>query len=161
MKEYNIKKSKHSSGLHFCPFFKNKLSFTAEFTDSCLYDLGNIDQLDINKLMGFSCGFHHKNSARIGWRAKGDLIEIVSYCYVNGVRILEETLGTVKPNEKFSCIIKDVGDIWMIQFKNAIGFSKVYVKKNSISSCGYMLYPYFGGNNVAPHDMQIKIKVDK
>ncbi len=161
MKSYKIKKGKHSSGLHFGPFFTNKISFSAEFSESCIYNLGNSDQFDINKLIGFSNGFHHKNSARIGWRAKGEQIEIVTYCYVDGVRIREEIMGLVAPGEKFFCVIKEIGDLWVLQFQSLSHFSKFYVKRGKQTFWGYKLYPYFGGNNVAPHNMEIKIQIQK
>ena len=46
------------------------------------------DHLDVNKLFGMSYGFHHKNSARFGWRwdLEKNLVEILGYTYVNGVR---------------------------------------------------------------------------
>ena len=52
------------------------------FTDSCMFDLKDEDQWDVNKLFGFSIGHHHNNSSfRFGWRPllNKNTIEIVAY----------------------------------------------------------------------------------
>lgn len=45
---------------------KNSFAWLVKFTDSCRYDLQNVDHGDTNKLIGF--GYlpgHHKDSARL------------------------------------------------------------------------------------------------
>ena len=71
------------------------------FTDSCLFDLHDEDQWDVNKLFGFSIGYHHKTSFRFGWRPKLDSgrIEIVGYEYNDGIRQKTMPICEVEINE--------------------------------------------------------------
>ena len=68
MKEYVIKQGEHYSN-HELKLYLGKKSFkiTFQFDETARYDLGDIDQLDINKLCGVSFGSHEINSIRIGW----------------------------------------------------------------------------------------------
>lgn len=96
-------------GKHYCtPFPIPKLGDLEveqyiSFDDSCKYNLKTKDQADINKLFGLSYGWHHYNSDRIGWRylVEEDVFEILTYSYINGVRIPSISLGKVKANDKF------------------------------------------------------------
>ena len=64
-------------------------SIRVYFFPNCTYQLSeNYDQ--VNKLYGFSEGFHHWNSARTGWRCvDGENIELLAYSYINGKRIIK------------------------------------------------------------------------
>lgn len=170
MREFKIKEGNHSFGLHifghpihFKPFFGKKLVFCAEFSPNCLYDFPgeDPDQQDINKLFGFSRGKHHKNSARIGWNCKDGKIQLFSYCYINSKCIKSESLLSIDPNEKVCCTIKDAGTNWYIKIQTALITKKVNVPKLESTSIGVILFPYFGGNEVAPHDMNITIDIQK
>ena len=169
MKQYIIKKGKHkASGFHFGLTFKKSIKFQAKFHESCLYNLGNNDNYDINKLYGFSTTiFHHKQSARIGWRCiDGENIEILTYSYNDSNRDLtdSEILGDVKPNELFQCEITDNEDHYLYKFykikndKFEIVSSAIDKKQKDWFLFHYILYFYFGGNNTAPHDMKAWIK---
>lgn len=163
MKTYNIKEDKHRSGLHIGFTFGNRIAFEAEFNSTCLYQLDGSDKYDINKLFGMSTSwYHHKNSCRFGWRCiDGENIEILAYVYVDGVRqtyLDSQILGTVKPNQKFyaSININKDKDKYLFNFDNN-SFIEVDYKPAKIFPFKYKLYPYFGGNKTAPHDMEIKI----
>lgn len=159
-KKYILKKGKHRSG-----FFANfhiklfKLKYEICFSKNCIYNFGDIDDFDINKLFGISLGFHHKNSIRFGWNIDKDLIAIHSYCYKNGERFMNklisiptETIHTFEIN-----INNDYYELKIFnQNKNIIGWSKICKQKTI--NWGYLLFPYFGGNKCAPHDMEIKMK---
>lgn len=132
------------------------------FSSSCLYRLNeNYDQ--INKLFGFSEGYHHWNSARIGWRCTdGANIELLAYCYVDGVRI-SKTLLTCKPDTWVFCNIQNQDSKYIFKaFNSKDKLRTAVVEKNSKWSFYslfklfiYNLYPYFGGKIPAPRDMGI------
>ena len=168
MKTFKIKKGKHSSGFHFGFTFKDVIKFRATFDESCLYDIKDNDKYDVNKLFGFSTSWNHmKQSARIGWRClNGSDIEVLSYSHNNGKIDFEgiKVLGTVKPDQPFSCTIND-NKVWFVYTFRIDGDSEMVFtkndKKNSWFPFKYFLFPYFGGNRVAPHDMAITIELFK
>ena len=70
-KTYEIEKDKHgAAGMQIGIFSGDEIKFAAKFNSSAIYDLGNDNQDDVNKLFGFSDCYsaHHSNSARFGWR---------------------------------------------------------------------------------------------
>lgn len=170
MKKYTIKKGKNFSKLFgFIPHFglttKNKHNFKIKFETNCLYYFNNIDDWDINKLCGISTSYsHHVQSARIGWRCRdGENIEILAYCYNNKERIggtsIDYVLGVVKPGELFECSIVVEKNKFILNMKMKNYFKEFSLDKDDNSWCvKYFLYPYFGGNNPAPHNMNIWLK---
>lgn len=164
MKKFLIEKGKHSAkGWNVGLTLSRKLSFRAKLDDSCLYHFGDVDDYDINKLFGFSTTwFHHKQSARVGWRCSGNKFDIVTYSYNNGVRSIKDSdlLGTVEPGEVFYCTIEDTESEYIYTFQK--GFDEHILtrsdpKKKDWFFFHYLLFPYFGGNRVAPYDMSIYI----
>lgn len=127
------------------------------FTESCLFDLGNEDQWDVNKLFGFSIGYHHKTSFRFGWRPnlKTQRIEIVAYEYHDGVR------------QKTMPICEVEIDTWhnfSISYRPISNTSYYFVNEKYLINhpilkrkwgLGYSLGIYFGGNRKAPHKITI------
>ena len=169
MKEYIIKKGKHrANGFNFGIIFKKSIRFRCKFDESCLYDLGNTDNFDINKLYGFSTTyFHQKQSGRVGWRCIDKKnIQLLSYSYNDSNRSLEdsELLGEVKPNELFECKITDYEDHYLYEKKKKkngrfqITSHAIDKKQKDWFLFHYILFPYFGGNNPAIHDMKIYLK---
>ena len=164
--QYNIKKGKHSSGFHLGITFKKKITFDCIYDSYALHGaLGDNDEYDISKLFGFSTTwFHHKQSGRVGWRClDGKNIQLLTYSYNKGKRDIKEhdILGTVKPNEWFTCSIEDLEDKYEYTFKKS-GWTKKVVTKYDAKSKDwfifhYLLYPYFGGNKAAPHNMKITV----
>lgn len=157
MKKYVIEKGEHDcKGLHFGITFKKKVKVRAKFTASCLYDLKTNDNYDINKLFGFSTTYyHHNQSARIGWRCvDGETIQIVTYTYNHGERMAASVLATVKPEETFECSIEDIESAYVYVFYGKGYSHTVRVPKQPDKVWfKYLLWPYFGGNIPAPHDM--------
>jgi len=171
MKTFKIKKGKHySQGINFGFTLKKHISFRCKFGKSCLYQFNDVDKYDINKLYGFSTTiFHHKQSARVGWRClDGENIQLLTYSYNDGVRDIddEKILGTVKPDEEFLITIFDCESTYHYTFVKIGELGEVdnFVvnqydkKKKDWFIFHYFLYPYFGGNKTAPHDMEIYIK---
>lgn len=138
-------------------------SIRAYFSPMCAYQISeNYDQ--VNKLFGFSEGFHHWNSARIGWRCTdGRLIELVAYCYIDGVRVIKPMIKCRTEAWVF-CNIQNKSGKYVFKAlspNQSITVSVDKSKKLSIYSFFklfmYKLYPYFGGKIAAPQDMSIYI----
>lgn len=155
---YKIKKGNHNSGIHAALVSTKKFNFTAKFDDSGKYSLSNINQFDINKLYGFSDCFsnQHKNSARFGWvwNEKASKMEIHAYTYAKGVRNYKY-ITSVPINKSHSFSIAVDGKNYIM---TANGVT-VRMERGCSSKIafGYKLYPYFGGDEVAPHDITIEI----
>lgn len=168
---YTIKQGKHfANGTNF-GFHSNgaAVSKTVKFYDNCAYDLGNINQADINKLYGFSVGLfsgNDYNSARFGWRwsIPKQKIELLAYVYVNGKRINEwdrDILITSVPLETevyTELSISPTNYLFKVQQEGKFEYEEVKYLPRAGSGTGYNQFPYFGGDEVAPHDMTIELK---
>ncbi|MEP1114877.1 hypothetical protein [Ekhidna sp.] len=153
-----IPSGKHDNGMKIQSLQTKTLKFSAIFNETAIYETQTLEnQEDINKLMGFSdCNsHHHKNSARFGWRWLNNQLEIHAYAYANGERITEY-IGSVKLNEPYDYQIQLTNDAYVFYLE---GLDPVRITRKSPCTRGlyYMLFPYFGGNEVAPHDMTIQI----
>jgi hypothetical protein len=157
---FHIKRGSHSSkGIHFGLTLKPIINVRVKFDQSCLYDHRSMENLDINKLFGFSTShFHHQQSARFGWRClDGKTLQILTYSYDGGKRLDEQLLGEVKPDEEFTCILGVDGSSYVYTFQSSKRKNTVRVPlKAKPWKLKYMLYPYFGGNLVAPHNIDRK-----
>ena len=152
-KEYDIRKGDHYCGIHYGTLTSQVLRFEANFSSSCIY-CGNTD---INKLYGFSeCDeYHHKNSARFGWRWDTTHISIWAYYYNSGV-FHSKLLGYCGVNESRQYQIRILENYYQYSFSG----SEVVVPRDHRCDLGlyYRLWPYFGGTQTAPHDMKIYIQ---
>ena len=158
MATYRIKKGKHRSGIHVRPHFGTKrMAWTVRFDESCTYDIGMPDQLDVNKLCGISHGLHHRDSARFGWASVGNRIELFAYYYKDGARSFN-SMGVhdigkdielhINVNDAYEMTVASDGTIYRDRL----------VRSPKACKYGYMLYPYFGGNQTAPHDVKLSLK---
>jgi hypothetical protein len=115
------------------------------------------NQADINKLRGFSdCSSHHQtDSARFGWRWNTDRIELLAYTYVSGERQWA-LLGSVLPGEWH--------DLDLQATSTGYGFTLDGVTTTMPRGCSasgllkYHLWPYFGGDEVAPHTITLQLE---
>ena len=139
-------------------FTSTSIRFQAIFDSSAIYQTGAPEnQPDINKLIGFSdCSSHHQtNSARFGWNWYNNALRIYAYDYVDGQRQAKE-LGTVKLGTTNSFKIATSGNTYIFTLND-----KEEVMPRQCSGgvgVSYKLLPYFGGNEIAPHDVSIKIR---
>jgi hypothetical protein len=166
-KEYVIEEGKHYANgtmLKVSLIWKkvSKVNETkyVTFDYSALYDLGDNDQHDINKLYGFSdCGNrHHKNSARIGWRPTKDIdkVQLVAYVYNNGKRLTAKHLADVDIFKRTKTqITLDRNNYYFKVGNNPTVSMPRGCNKKRVT--GYRLYPYFGGNKTAPHEVRIDL----
>jgi hypothetical protein len=138
----------------------NWLKFRAIITP-CKYNI--LAQEQINKLVGYNLSLfkhHHKNSLRIGWRIAldGEAIEILSYSYINGIRHTSHIKYIhISQNDIAYCDIEMctnktqhiiiVDGIW----------TEIPIPTGTAGRFGWVLQPYFGGHNVAPHDIEITL----
>ena len=135
----------------------SQLNFIAVFDSSCIYTTMNpSNQYDINKLYGFSdCETHHlENSARIGWRWNNDSLHIFAFVHNSG-RIISKEITTVKINDDVRCNITCAEN----NYSFTANGKTVIIPRNCPGNYNrYKLYPYFGGDETAPHTITIKIK---
>lgn len=128
------------------------------FTDSCFFDLKDEDQHDVNKLFGFSIGYHHRTSFRFGWRPilEEGKIEIVAYEYHDNVRQPTMSICKIHPNKWYEfIIIYNRPKARSYYFVEDEGFTNLVRLKGRKSGLGYTLGIYFGGNEKAPQDIII------
>lgn len=154
---YTIKKGEQYSTNAIKFVSASSMRFEATFDQSAVYTTAAAsNQADINKLYGLSDGntHHHTNSARFGWRWFNNRLEIHAYTYRNMAR-MSELVDIVELNKPYTYEIRleDNKYIFVLNDKR-VELPRAFTGKGE----GYMLYPYFGGDEVAPHDIQIKIK---
>lgn len=156
-KVYTIKKGNHHSSHSIAKLEANSIAFKANFDSSAIYttiEKGN--QADINKLYGFSdCkSSHHTNSARFGWRWTGENLEIHAYTYVNGERN-SKYITSVAFDEAFDYSLTALPE----QYQFTVNDVSIFMDRSCAGpASGYVLYPYFGGDETAPHDITILIE---
>jgi hypothetical protein len=157
--EHVIVKGEHNSDKN--PFKQVSLSeikFQVQFNNSAIYQtLDSNNQRDINKLYGFADNNqdHHTNSARIGWRWYQNELQLFGYTYNNTV-LKYQMIKAVPLNKEINCNIKVTANNYIFN----IDSTQITMLRTAATpkADGYQLYPYFGGDEVAPHDIRIKIK---
>jgi hypothetical protein len=131
------------------------------FESSCIYSESDLlnpsNYLDVNKLIGFSdCDRHHSQySCRVGWRASGDSIELLIYKRDDN-DIEFKSLKKVYPDQ----IVNVTLDFKDTIYTSCIdGICDTLVRPcPDWSGRKYSLFPFFGGQETAPHKMKIRIK---
>lgn len=155
--KYTVKKGKHYSTYDVELLQSDALTFYAYFDETAAYDLESEDQWDTNKLFGFSdCNsHHHEHSARFGWRWLDGKIDILAYCYVSGERVIEK-IGETLPNARNYYQIRLTDTEYQFTFDDTV----LSIPRNKPCNRGayYLLFPYFGGNDPAPHDVNVYIE---
>lgn len=154
---YNILK-----GAHYCNestiklFTGDHINFKVKFSSAAVYTTKEDEnQGDVNKLYGFSEGIdNHLNSARIGWNWQSNALRLYAYAYANGIRNCKE-ISTIAIGEAISCSIGITANKYLFTVRE----KKVELPRalNTAAVAGYWQYPYFGGDEVAPHNICIDI----
>jgi hypothetical protein len=139
----------------------SELKFVVKFDSSAIYQTGDPEnQYDINKLYGFSDNGeqHHRFSARIGWRWSDGALRLFAYAYNNGTRS-EKEITTIAIGSEVTCSIKVTGEVYRFTVN---GKTETMPRASATTvGKGYQLYPYFGGDEVAPHEVRIWIKSEQ
>ena len=136
----------------------SKLSFAIKFDSTAIYNtILAENQDDINKLFGFSDNNaqHHQYSARFGWRWSSNALRLFGYTYNNSIRSSIE-LGTIAIGSENNCSIKVDSSLYVFTLNG----KKINMPRESKTALaeGYKLFPYFGGDEFAPHAISVWIK---
>ena len=155
---YTIKEGKHKSRTRYKTTKTNHLQFQAIFDESAIYTSQDpANQYDVNKLYGLSdCGNDHtETSIRFGWRWLNDSLEILWFKHTNN-NFSFAKIKSIDFNEIVNFGIQFDTDYYYM----SVGAETVTISRpcNQSSNRKYFLWPYFGGNETAPHDIKIKIK---
>ena len=159
-KTYSIKKGRHSSGFHYKSDYKETIEFDVIFDESSIYETEDpVNQADINKLYGVSDGgsHHMESSIRIGWRWYNNNLELLWFKHELG-ELSYGLIETIDVNKTYRCKIELKSNTYEISVDNKkVSTPRLFkgVYKH------YYLYPYFGGDERAPHNISIKIKTKR
>lgn len=152
-------------GQHYCDQNKYKtvetgeMKFVVKFDSTAVYQTeSGENQNDINKLLGFSDNNsdHHQYSARFGWRWSKNALRLFAYVYNEGVRTSKE-LTTIAIGANITCSIKISGSYYLFTVNGVE--EKMPRMASTAKAKGYQLYPYFGGDEAAPHDIAVWIRM--
>ncbi len=152
---------KRKVGLLISP---HEVSATVTFDSSCIYDVGALDADDWNKVIGF--GFvgskdqsldgvppHQVDGARVGWRwnAQRHCIDLGAYIYVEGNRIdFKVAEAALNTPTKMTIKIDYDRKVYQVLGGKTVPFTHD-------KSFAYNTGLYFGGTQVAPHRIRVKI----
>lgn len=156
---FKIKEGKHRSTHSRQTTYDTAFNLQVIFDSSAVYEtVDPNNQWDINKLWGVSdCDDHHSTSSiRFGWRWSPyqDCLEIHMYRRMFGdfewkfltcAEIGETNYMTLHITDNMYVMCVD-GVCDSMQRPCLIDYKR------------YVLYPYFGGDETAPHDITIRIK---
>ncbi|MEI6061377.1 MAG: hypothetical protein WCR72_11755 [Bacteroidota bacterium] len=169
MKKYLIKKGNHYATISIFErvaafSWKNLVyRFQFRFHSDCYWSPArNQDDQDLNKITGIGFGInHHENSVRLAWVPDFNVpgsIKIYGYTY-NGKeddpRQTSLYITSVTTGQTCNAEIASLGDKYKITINGVI--VSMDNSKPDHNLC-FRLFPYFGGNNVAPQDMNIEIE---
>jgi len=156
-KTFTIREGKHRSTNALNYSKDTVFGWNIEFDSSAIYKtVDSLNQYDINKLIGWSdCGTSHMdNSIRFGWRWLNDSLEIHWFKHEYGEFSFDLIKRVSICKEHYYELTISTWD-----YKMGVDGTYVHVPRNCVQKKRkYMLYPYFGGNETAPHDITIKIK---
>ncbi len=168
MRFYKIKKGEHYASVSF--FEKlgamgwkvKSMNISFLFRSECWWSPPrNNDDFDQNKLAGIGYGLnHHQNSVRLTW--------VPDFDHQGVMKIFGYTYDERKSDPKFSySLITTVNVLQPCQGSIIAEGNQYKITVNGVSvsmentnpdpSLCFRLFPYFGGNNTAPHDMTIEI----
>jgi hypothetical protein len=135
-----------------------EMKFSVRFDSTAIYEtVLPENQYDINKLYGFSDNNadHHQYSARFGWRWSGKALRLFAYIYNEG-SVLSKELTTIAIGAETNCSIKVTSTNYLFSVNGIT--TQLPRMADTEKAKGYQLYPYFGGDEVAPHQINIWIK---
>ena len=157
---YTIPAGEHSSGSFVNHPNDSKINFQFILDESAYYETEIPEnQHDVNKIYGFSDfgAKHKKYSIRLGWRYIENNLELCWLRHEDGVHS-SATIKIIQPDVIYNATI----DIKTFYYVIVIDNDTTLVRRRPEGNWGlirrYYLYPYFGGNEYAPHDITIKIK---
>jgi hypothetical protein len=157
--KYTIQKgNQYCNGNAYRAIETTEMKFVAKFDSTAIYETQSEEnQYDINKLYGFSDNNadHHQYSARFGWRWSGGTLRLFAYIYNNSV-VTSKELTTVNIGAEINCSIKVTSTSYLFTVNGVT--TQLPRMATTEKAKGYQLYPYFGGDEAAPHQITIWIK---
>jgi hypothetical protein len=156
--KYTIKNGQHYADNN--PYKKvstSEMKFVVKFDSTVIYQsVSEENQYDINKLYGFSDNnsMHHQYSARIGWRWSDKQLRLFAYVYNNG-NVSSKEMTAIPIGKEVACNIQVAGAEYIFTVNERQ--EKMPRESTTEAAEGYQLYPYFGGDETAPHDIIIWI----
>jgi hypothetical protein len=136
----------------------SEMKFIVKFDSSAIYQTKLAEnQYDVNKLYGFSDNNsdHHQYSARFGWRWSGNFLRLFAYIYNEGA-VSSKELAIVDIGKEINCSIQVTSSSYLFTVNGIT--ERMPRMAGTPKGKGYQLYPYFGGDEAAPHDINIWIK---
>lgn len=153
--------NQYPNDINFGIHYKGKaVHKTVIFYPDCSYDLGDVDQKDINKTYGYTQSlFSNSNSGRLGWRwsLEKQKLEMMGYVHINGIDIKEWEANLficdVDLGQRLDTYVMDIpGNKYLFKVNE---FSLELTRVGS--GIGYNEFPFFGGNRTATHQMHIEL----
>ena len=153
---YTIYKGDHGSGLRFNPVIGDaSVSFQFSFTENHKYLSeipDDINKLDVNKLYGLTSTDIHLNSCRIGWRElENGNFEVLGYWYFDSKDFYFEHLYEAKIGELLYLAVSNYGN-----YHFSCNSEELIIPAREFNET-HRAFPYFGGDNTAPHEMYFSI----
>ena len=136
----------------------SEMKFVVRFDSTAIYQTTSPEnQYDINKLYGFSDNNagHHEFSARFGWRWSESRLRLFAYVYNDGA-VMSKELAAVAIGNEIRCSIAVTSGSYIFSVDDR--YEKMPRLAKTPKGEGYQLYPYFGGDEAAPHDITIWLK---
>jgi len=156
---FEIPEGGHSSSSCLEWTKKDIVSFSVCFDSTAIYEcVDPVNQYDVNKLFGVSDGgLHIRNSARVGWRWLDGNLELLAFTHLNG-QFHFEKIRNVEIGKEYQCEIS-LGESYLFSCAGGGEVKSVEMERwEPATGSRYYLWPYFGGDEKAPHDIFIKIK---
>jgi hypothetical protein len=135
-----------------------EMKFVVKFDSTAIYQTALPEnQYDINKLYGFSDNNadHHQYSARFGWRWSDNALRLFAYVYNEGV-VTSKELALVDIGKEINCSIQVTNSSYLFTVNSIT--ERMPRMAGTPKAQGYQLYPYFGGDEKAPHDVILWIR---
>jgi len=140
------------------------MSASVRFNNSCAYNLGNSNQADWNKLLGFFDGYSPSyRSVRWAWRWYNNRLQIAPFVHHNNQMLLPASNQwiDVPLNSWVNLCIKIEKSQNRYRFGCEVNGNRIeyQVQVDGLNgsysgNCLWDLF-YFGGNETAPHDISI------
>jgi hypothetical protein len=154
---YTIQKGSHRST--WLPKFTTNtiVNFNFQFLSDPSYIVDNqADQEDTNKIFGVSDSWnHHKHSIRLGWRYDDKMQQSILsvYYYRDGKHYIQD-LGQIEQEKLYYCYISIYKDNYLV---GGLGDVVSIPRTSKWWGPRYLLFPYFGGQQVAPKQFKIEL----
>ncbi len=156
-KSFKIKKGKHRSGYRYYADRRDYIEFEVIFDESAIYKSKSpSNQADVNKLYGVSdCGRDHMEySIRFGWRYFNDSLQILWFKHTAG-EFTFDVIKEINTDQIYTCSLEITENEYILCVDDVCTVTDRTCMQNYKR---YYLYPYFGGDETAPHDIVIRIK---